>query len=169
MSTLHKIIMAAVADLNKDNNATQKTNNVSSAPHTNPNQRPRTFFRMSSTYATTMTPALCAQLDRCCEHEGKTRSRVIRNAVYAVLNNPAKLQTCKPANLPEFPQTPNRAVIVSWTMPSNKPKDLEHLHSLCPNRGSQSNLVRQAIYIYTLMHRSTNSDEHREAKLDAWV
>jgi len=162
MTNFHRLIMSAV----KNNQQTQPNhNNVSKS--TQPD-KPRALFRLSSAYVTSMSGALHAQLTRYCEAERKTRSRAVRNAVYAVLENPSLLSQ-KPSGVPAIGQTPERTVVVSWTMPTNKPQDLEYLHNMCTTRGSQSELVRRALYLYTIKYKSTNPDEQKEAMRDAWM
>jgi hypothetical protein len=171
MQSLHAHLMSIVsAQQGEHNNVTQTTsqqhNNVSSTPQRKP--APQTLFRLSSNYATVMSSALRDQLDRYCEAERKTRSRTIRNAVYALMENPAQIST-PPANLPTVAQPPTRNCIISWTMPTNKPEHVEHFHNLCTGRGNQSNFVRRAIYRFTQQYRSTDPDEHKDAVKDAWL
>jgi len=169
MHNLHSHLMAIVkAQQEEHNKATQNTdgkrNNTDPTPQ---RPSPSTLFRLSSNYATVMSSALCAQLDRFCEAERKTRSRVIRDAVYALMETPALIST-PPANLPTVGQPPTRNCTISWTMPSRKPEHIEHFHNLCAGRGNQSNFVRRAIYRHTQRYRSTDPAEHKDAVKDAW-
>ena len=168
MQSLHDHIMSIVrAQQGEHNNVTQTTSDKCQTRHNNAKPEPRTLFRLSFNYATVMSSALRDQLDRYCEAERKTRSRAIRNAVYALMDNPAQIST-PPANLPTVGQPPTRNCTISWTMPSNKPDHVEHFHNLCTGRGNQSNFVRRAIYRLTQQYRSTDPNEHKDAVKDAW-
>jgi hypothetical protein len=168
MQSLHNRLMSIVqAQQEEHNKVTQDTDgkhNIVTAPQ---RPAPSTLFRLSSNYATVMSSALRDQLDRFCESERKTRSRAIRDAVYALMETPALIST-PPANLPTVGQPPTRNCIISWTMPSNKPDHVEHFHNLCAGRGNQSNFVRRAIYRHTQQYRSTDPSEHKDAVKDAW-
>lgn len=164
--SFHNLIMNATKAQNEaeHNNV---SGNHSAEKH---NNTPPVALRLSTNYAITMSDALLKQLDRYCVETRKPRSKVIRNAVYMVLENPAKvLNMPRPRAVPEVTLPPERPNQISWAMPQRKPKDIEHFHKLCPTRGSQFPLVRRAVYLYTVMHKSPDKDEHLEAMKDGWV
>lgn len=174
MQSLHDRLMHIVnTNLKEGNIAPHNTqapqtqpNNVSHTYNTPAQNKPRTFFRLSSNYTTPMSDALHAQLVRYCAEERKTLSKAIRIAVYELMGS--QTTPARPASLPPIGLPPERRHIISWTMPANKPQDIEHLHGLCSTKGSQSNFVRRAIYLHTKQYKSNDPAEHKEAMSDAW-
>ena len=170
MTNLHEHIMSIVTANRSDNNVKQNTN-----PSTE-------RFRLSpATLGITLSDELLAQLDRYCEANPVTpaykpndqpkpmaRSKVIRRAVYALMETPTNLNKV-PNRLPTVALPPARPNNISWTMPQNKPADIQHLHSLCAHHGlKQFIFTRRAIYLYTAGHKSANQDEADTAARDAW-
>ena len=139
-------------------------------------------FRLSpATLGITLSDELLAQLNRYCEAHPTTpkskpddqpkpmsRSKAVRQAVYALMENPSNVNKI-PSRLPSIALPPARPNNVSWTMPQNKPADIEHLHNLCTHHGlKQFIFTRRAIYLYTADYKSLDPTEANTAAKDAW-
>lgn len=117
--------------------------------------------RLSTGSSVTMSEALAAQFDRFCAENDMPRSKVVRRAIYDMMNNPNPPRP----KMPKFNQAPKRDVTVSWSLT----KDRDALDKICQELGiSQSAFLRRAIYLYTKANVSTNKAEAREAVVDGW-
>jgi len=173
MTNLHAHILSIIkANQANDNNVTQVK------------PSPEKFRLTSNPYGITLSDELLAQLDRYCEANPFTpqptklnpnpqtrpapRSKVIRKAVYEMMENPTQLNNI-PSRLPTVALPPERPNHISWTMPTKRPKDAQRLHDLCSHYGlKQFIFVRRAIYMYTASHKSTDITEANTAAKDAW-
>lgn len=117
--------------------------------------------RLSSGSSITMSEALGAQFDRFCAENAMPRSKVVRRAIYDMMNNPNPPRP----KIPEFNQAPKRSVTVSWSMT----KDRDALDRICQGLGiSQSAFLRRAIYLYTKASASKDKLEAIKAAIDGW-
>lgn len=117
--------------------------------------------RLSTGSSVTMSEALAAQFDRFCAENDMPRSKVIRRAIYDMMNNPNPPRP----KMPKFNQAPKRDVTVSWSLT----KDRDALDRICQELGiSQSAFLRRAIYLYTKANVSTDKAEATVAVVDGW-
>lgn len=173
MHPLHNHLLSIIkAHQGEDNNVKQNTVGAER-------------FRLSpATLGITLSDELLAQLDRYCEANLVTpqptklnpnpqprpmaRSKAVRKAVYALMETPTDVNKI-PARLPTIALPPARPNNVSWTMPQNKPADIQHLHNLCTHHGlKQFIFTRRAIYLYTAEYKSPDIEEANTAARDAW-
>lgn len=171
MPNLHAHIMSLIAANAENNNVKQNT--------------PEKFRLTSNPYGITLSDELLAQLDRYCEANLVTpqptklnpnpqpkpmaRSKVIRRAVYALMENHRILHQT-PSQVPRIGLPPERPNNVSWTMPQNKLKDVERMHELCAHYGlKQFIFTRRAIYLYTKAYKSPDKTKSAKAASDAWA
>ena len=137
---------------------TQAGSHYSQQP-TKPPKKPKQ--RLSTGSSITMSEALAAQFDRFCAENDMPRSKVIRRAIYDMMNNPNPPRP----KMPKFNQAPKRDVMVSWSMS----KDRDALDRICQELGiSQSAFLRRAIYMYTKANVSTDKAEATVAAVDGW-
>ena len=126
---------------------------------TEPPKKPKQ--RLSTGSSVTMSEALAAQFDRFCAENDMPRSKVIRRAIYDMMNNPNPPRP----KMPKFNQAPKRDVTVSWSLT----KDRDALDRICQVLGiSQSAFLRRAIYLYTKANVSTDKAEAAVAVVDGW-
>jgi hypothetical protein len=172
MQSLHNHLMSIVAASQQEGNNVKQNTPPSAAER----------FRLSpATLGVTLSDELLAQLDRYCEANLVTprtkpnepprpipRSKVIRRAVYELLENHRVLYRT-PSQLPSVGLPPERPNNVSWTMPQNKPADIQRFHELCAHHGlKQFVFTRRAIYLYTVKYKSPDKTKSVQAASDAW-
>ena len=132
--------------------------------------------RITLSFSFMTSPAFKAQIDRYCaanlhttnkgEQIPLSYSRLIRRAVYAMLQNPQMVRV-KPRILPVAYLKPSRTKLLGWTMPNRE--DYDYFQNFCKDMElSNSVLVRRALYVYTKDCISTDKAEAIAVAADAW-
>ena len=152
-SPIESIFKSAVARAQAGNHYSQQRQ------LTEPPKKPKQ--RLSTGSSVTMSEALAAQFDRFCAENDMPRSKVVRRAIYDMMNNPNPPRP----KMPKFNQAPKRDVTVSWSLT----KDRDALDKICQELGiSQSAFLRRAIYLHTKANVSTDKAEAAVAVVDGW-